>query len=267
MKPSHALFVVTALAGSALAAAGCAGDDDKPAVAAQTSRLAAAEACLIEPVNCGPGCTIGNVWSPPSPGSGFNSYFRFFNIHDYGSEACPGTYVLEVLNPSVLSQSSYGTVYMTPSMLESFTEEDCASASVGLSIYRHTADGWETSPWAQQEWHGAWMTNGGTCGFGTVGRGFAQSFGGLSGAYDKLRIELGGQSESGVQVPFSTSIVSCTPKTCASAGVTCGNLEDGCGGTVNCGACAARLCSTSASLVCRAAGNIWDQNTCTCRRR
>jgi hypothetical protein len=34
-----------------------------------------------------------------------------------------------------------------------------------------------------------------------------------------------------------TCQTSCTPKTCAELGATCGSLSDGCGGTLNCGTC------------------------------
>jgi hypothetical protein len=44
----------------------------------------------------------------------------------------------------------------------------------------------------------------------------------------------GSQTES-LDVPFT--ITACVPGTCASQGATCGTTPDGCGGTLNCGAC------------------------------
>ena len=43
----------------------------------------------------------------------------------------------------------------------------------------------------------------------------------------------------------------CTPKTCASAGATCGTMADGCGGTLSCGTCGANsTCNGSNQCVC-----------------
>jgi hypothetical protein len=44
---------------------------------------------------------------------------------------------------------------------------------------------------------------------------------------------------------------SCTPRTCAAEGFTCGKLEDGCGGTEECGTCPSGLaCSNDAGGIC-----------------
>jgi hypothetical protein len=49
--------------------------------------------------------------------------------------------------------------------------------------------------------------------------------------------------------------VSCIPSvTCASAGAECGTLDDGCGGTIECGKCTASM-SCSSSHVCEFAAN------------
>src|SRR5207237_1200815 len=45
----------------------------------------------------------------------------------------------------------------------------------------------------------------------------------------------------------------CTPRTCASAGATCGTISDGCGGTITCGTCSPGQVCDSASKTCKAA--------------
>jgi hypothetical protein len=41
----------------------------------------------------------------------------------------------------------------------------------------------------------------------------------------------------GLPPPFDGGVIHCTPATCASLGYDCGQAADGCGGTINCGAC------------------------------
>jgi hypothetical protein len=68
----------------------------------------------------------------------------------------------------------------------------------------------------------------------------------------------GKASGNGAADPSSPS---CTPKTCAGEGFTCGTLVDGCGGTVECGTCGKGLACTNdgggscatATLICKAA--------------
>ncbi|HEX9102297.1 MAG TPA: tryptophan synthase alpha chain, partial [Polyangia bacterium] len=47
-----------------------------------------------------------------------------------------------------------------------------------------------------------------------------------------------GQTCGGGGTPNQCGAPSCTPTTCAAAGAQCGIIGNGCGGTVDCGACA-----------------------------
>jgi hypothetical protein len=63
----------------------------------------------------------------------------------------------------------------------------------------------------------------------------------------------------------------CTPTTCAAAGDNCGAIANGCGSTLECGACGAG--NTCVGNVCRCAAercpilSYWDYYTCSCVRR
>jgi hypothetical protein len=56
---------------------------------------------------------------------------------------------------------------------------------------------------------------------------------------DASTSEDGGITEAGNLLPVDGSAQSCTPKTCADSGYTCGMNGDGCGGTLDCGTCTA----------------------------
>jgi hypothetical protein len=50
---------------------------------------------------------------------------------------------------------------------------------------------------------------------------------------------------------------SCLPKTCAEEGFSCGTLDDGCGGTLECGTCAqGQACTNDSGGNCAAVGTI-----------
>jgi hypothetical protein len=81
-------------------------------------------------------------------------------------------------------------------------------------------------------------------------------------AQDCLQIEPNGEWEDEgclLLLPFACE--TCLPKSCAMAGAECGTMDDGCGGTVNCGTCsgsevcfeAANQCSDPSGDACRAA--------------
>lgn len=55
---------------------------------------------------------------------------------------------------------------------------------------------------------------------------------------------------------------SCTPKTCAAQGWTCGTLDDGCGGTEECGTCSSgSACTNDGGGVCGSMTSICSAST------
>lgn len=79
-------------------------------------------------------------------------------------------------------------------------------------------------------------------------------------AYDSGNVTANGFSFGG---PGACAM--CTPTTCGAQGVSCGNLSDGCGGTLGCGSCARGFtcdgtsCCKPLHRVCRP-GQCWEQD-------
>lgn len=57
----------------------------------------------------------------------------------------------------------------------------------------------------------------------------------------KASMDAGTIPDSSTQSDSGSDASSCTPKTCAAQGAECGDIPDGCGGVLDCGACDASL--------------------------
>lgn len=67
----------------------------------------------------------------------------------------------------------------------------------------------------------------------------------------------GSAVESETPAPDTSTPSSCTPRTCAEQGFSCGTLDDGCGGTEECGECTNGLtCSDGGGGTCASVGMV-----------
>jgi hypothetical protein len=205
---------------------------------------------------------IGYEFSPPAADGTLKPRVTA-DLPTYGPTDCPGYFVVEVLNPSVFTQPDELALKMTTA--GTLRMGDCLSATASVHTYEHTGSAWNSATYFDQDVSGVWT--GSACSFGYLGT-LSQTFGGLPSNVDRVRILLGSHLSTGADVPIHLEIDSCTPTTCAAAGATCGQVADGCGGTLTCGTCAAgNVCSANACVCAPQSCPVntqWNPTLCRC---
>ena len=200
---------------------GAVGDTTSDTTEMTTAALAAPPAsCLTEQQCVNYPCPNGNRYQV-SPGN--LVFAETSSWLGYGSAACPGYYVLDILNSSTLVRGN-ASIQVRP---VGTAEQTCPNGTLNVYVYGHSASGWTQVPG---------LTASQTCVFaqGTSGIPWVlDDLGGLP-QYDRLRILIGATGSNGGVLGFSDQLIGCVPRTCSSYPGLCGVVSNLCGGTITC---------------------------------